>query len=541
MRFLPLLLVPLVATAHDSASRSTRIVRDRHLVCTTAKDAARVDCVGPIEARSTLLAELDGTDVDRARDAAIDAAYFDVREAIPKLRPWLALPSDSFPHRELRGEAAYVLAQLGDAPSASAIEATVRDFETTGHGFLWADTLAALARLDPARASRYAIDFARRTTDWRISMPGGSGKLPALDYITIADAAKALPVLERQAKGEETGYAHAHCELMAARVRLDEQLRVEVREKLLGHYGGSWLAGCAESVLSRLGATPADAAVLVRHLGRDDRGMDFGVANIAYARILELLTRLPEDDPARATLRRGLEERNRWPHVADPKSASYSLHYVAYHQAGLAGLGDAKARQALFAVIDGTDVDTAWLAAYWALRLALPGGIDRAMALAVRSVTSPPASRSGIYAQLRGRVLDTLADVAKDDGRWAVMLLDPDEHAFERALYRLARQKPRGACEVVTAAAKAVPASSVMTQTDRAFWALTALGPACIPALERLFVDDKVTGEVRGSALEVLAALEAPKTCSHVTRARQDKIWRPAIERAVAISRPRCP
>ena len=547
------------AHGHYSASRSTRLRGDRHLICTDAGDAARVDCVGPHRARATLLADLaigalapgknQSQRVDRARDAALDAVYFSVREAIPKLRVWLAEQRPTardandrvmFDKQALRAEAAYALAHLGDVASAPAIAALIEELETTGTGFMWGDTLAALAKLEPARASRYVIGFAGRTTDWRTSMPGGGGKLAALEHVLAEDAAIALPVLARLAKREETGYDHAHCELQATRVRLDERFRAEVRVQLLGHYSGTWLAGCANAVIARLGVVPADAEALVRHLGRDDRGMDHGVANIAYTRILELETRLDRSAPseaARKLLRRGLATRSTWPHVADPSHSNHSLHFVALHHAALAGTGDVAARSKLFALIDDAAdrSGSAWLAAYWALRLRLPGATDRVAALMARGVATKDANRSGVFARIRGRTLDAFADVAPRDGRWAVLLLDGDVDASERALYRLSRARPPGACEAVTRAAPAIPGSSVMTQTDNAFLALTVLGSTCLPALETLFLDGAAPGEVRTSALEIVAALESPRTCAHFLRAQRDRIFTAAAQRAAAL------
>ena len=553
----------LDAHAHYSASRSTRLRYDRHLICTDRDDARRVDCVGPIKARASLIANLavgplapgknHSERVDRARDAALDAVYFNVREAVPALRAWFALrpeARDAGDHvmldkQALRGEAAYALAHLGDRESAPAIAALVGEFETTGVGFLWGDTLAALAQLDPSRASLYAIGFAGRTTNWKLSLPGGGSKLAALDYIRPEHAATAVPVLEKLAAKEEHGYDHAHCELMATRARLDEKFRVALRKQLLGHYSGTWLAGCANSVIRRLGASPLDAEALVRHLGRDDRGMDMGVANAAYLRILELVAKLdgtPASATARQVLRKGLETRSKWPHVADPKHANYSLHFVAFHQAALAGLGDTAARARLFAIVDDPSdhSGSAWLAAYWALRLRLPGAVDRVAGLAARGVATSDANRSGVFEHIRGRTLDLFADVAPADGRWAALLLDADSDASERALYRLSRQKPAGACATVTRAATKLAASSVMTQTDNAFLALTVLGDTCVPALEELFLDGAVTNEVRGSALEILAALASPRICSHLARARSDKIWAPSIQRASVLTTQSC-
>jgi hypothetical protein len=568
MRLAPVFVLATVtvASAHYSASRSTRLRYDRHLSCNDAKDRMKVDCVGPIKARATLMANLDAGElvpnknqsakVDAARDAALDAAYFSVGEAIPKIRPWLERYRPEardendhvmFDKQALRGEAAFALAHLGDLRSAPAIAALVGELETIGTGSHWRDALGALAHLDPTRASLYAIGFVGRTKDWFTSMPGGSSKLGALDYIRGEHAATALPVLEKAAAREEKGYDHAHCELMATRARLDEKFRVELRKQLLASYSGSWLAGCAESVIKRLGVAPPDAAALVRHLGRDDRGLDHGVANIAHTRVLELIVTMASDrsaaaEAARKVLRQGLEARNKYPQIADPNHANYSLHFVALHHAALAGLGDGAARTKLAALVDdpGDRSGSAWLAAYWSIRLRLPGALDRVAALAARGVATTNAHRNGIFEHIRGRTLDAFADAAPRDGRWAVMLLDSDQHASERALYRFSRGKPAGACEAVTRAAASVPGSSVMIQTDNAFLALTVLGDACVPALEKLFLDGKVTKQVRTSALEILAALETPRLCDHFKRAQVDRMFDAAASRAFELTTQRC-
>ncbi|HEY5936465.1 MAG TPA: hypothetical protein VIU61_17560, partial [Kofleriaceae bacterium] len=173
------------ASAHYGASRSTRLRHDRHLSCDDDVDRAKVDCVGPVKARATLLANLDPGElppgknhskkVEAARDAALDAAYFSVGEAVPKIRSWLeryrpdardANDHVMFDKQGLRGDAAFALAHLGDTKSAPALAALVGEFEKTGTGSHWTDALAALAHLDPARASLYAIGFVGRTTDW---------------------------------------------------------------------------------------------------------------------------------------------------------------------------------------------------------------------------------------------------------------------------------------------------------------------------------------------------------------------------------------
>lgn len=494
------------AAAHHSASRWTTFHRERYLACTTDPET-RTHCVGPHRA-APALAPPDG-------DASVDAVYFNVRSAVPALRRWL-----DDPDKGIRVEAAYALAHLGDTQSTAKLLDLVRAMETDGYGSLWSDTLAALALVDPARASAYATDFMSRASNFRTSMPGGTSKLVALDYIVDP---KALPVLE----AIQTSDDHAACRILATRVRLDPALRAKVRTQLTGSYGGTTLAGCANDVIAELGRDAGDIPALVRHLGRDDRGMDFGVANIAYRRLLELLATTPLSAEARASLAKGLRERDAWPHVADPKHANFAPHFVAFHRAAL---GDARA---VLAIVDG-DTDAAWLAAYWALRLRLPGAADHVAALMARSLASRTSARGDVYREIRARTLDAFADAFPADPRWAVMMLDPDRDANERALYRFSRLVPAKACDVVTAAARAATPEG----TEHALLGLTVLGTRCLAPIEALFLDAKVHPEIRGAALEFLAVLESPKICDHLVRARGDDIWHPAIERAELLAPP---
>jgi hypothetical protein len=564
------------AEAHHSASSWHPLYRERYLICTDAKAATRVHCVGPVKARAAMLAALKLGDlapgknhdhwVDPAHEAAVDAAYFHVADAIPALRTWLEIRLDAadqgnytqLEKNGLRTEAAFALAQLGDRASVQPIADLVVELETTGSGTLWEDALAALAVLDPARASRYAIDFLGRQTDFRMSLPGGSSKLLALD-----DVLEASPVLEQLAKRGVDD--HTHCELMATRVRLEPKLHAEVRKLFASSYSGTWLAGCAESVLQRLPPDPDDAAILVRHLGRDDLGMDYGVTNLAYERVLDLEVAMigrhdAAADRARDLLRRGLDERSKWPHVADPTHANYSPHFVALHEAALAGVGDTAAAAKLAAIIDDPNdrTGTAWLGALYALRLDLPGAVEHAAALVARGVAYANEEHTGaLFGGLRRRVLDAFVARAPDDGRWAVMLLDGElrSEASEHALDLLARHPPRGACEAVIAAAPKAHPEAV----EHALLALTVLGDACLPPIEQLAddggglplagsaaegrrgVDDgSAPSQVRGAALEFTAVLESPRLCAHLARAKADGVWHPAIERAEALRQPRC-
>jgi hypothetical protein len=542
------------AEAHRGASRTTRLYRERSLLCARAP-VEHVLCVGPQRGKAHLLAQLAAAltrdprvHLDRARDAAVAAAYFDVREAIGPLRALLALRpdpaalgrGDGWARQGLRAEAAFALAHLGDAASAPAIAELVAELEVRGQGSLWLDTLAALAAIAPAAASRYAIAFLGRAGDLRTSMPGGSPKLAALDFVLASDRAAALPVLARLSRAEERGYARAHCLLMAARVRLDPGVRAAARRLLAGSYGGTWLAECVGDVIAALGDDPADAPALVRHLGRPDRGAALGDASVADTRVLALVqalsARAPGEPPARerarGELRRALAERSRSLHVADARPAGSQLHGAVLHHAALAGLGDAAARARLEAILDdpADPSGAAWLAAEWALRLRLPGAAARTRALIERGVRAGHPDRRGPRSGgARARVLAAFAEHHPDDDGWTPLLLDPDvsSDAAEQALFRIARRPPPETCRAVVGAARAARPEAV----ELAFLALTALGDACRPALEAVLDDAGAPPAVRGTALELLAALGgSPALCARIAAAEATSPTGPAPE-----------
>lgn len=537
--------------AHWSASSGTSLYTPRYLVCGQRAEHD-VRCAGPTRARAQLLADLTGTSParggaspeDLARRAAIDAVYFHVTDAIPALRAHLGhapAPADRGTHRELtlnglRAEAAYALAHLGDTPSSAAIADLVTDLETTGHGSLWQDTLAALAVIDPPRASRYAIDFLGRTSNWKLSLPGGSSKLKALVYVRREEARAALPVLERLAtQTERTNEDHAHCLFMATRVRLDDTLRASVIKQFVGSYSGTWLPLCANDVFAQLGtpSDPDDTPALLRHLGRDDAGLDHGMANLAYQRLLDQLA-TTTDPTSRALIEKTLVARN-LPHATNPTHKNYLLHFAVFHAAALAALGSVEARTRLYAILDDPrDRGHAWLAALWALRLGLPDHANHVGALLLRAPRQAQQETTGIFENIRTRVLDAFVAKYPDDPRWATLVLDLDHRSLvapsqtaERALYHLSRHPPRLACEAIAEAAAPLTDSEA---TEFGLLALTTFGDKCRPALARLVDDPRATPQARGSALEILGAIGDPQLAQRIARAKAAS--KPAVERA---------
>lgn len=568
------------AGAHWSASESQSLYTVRYLACGDRPfDQPR--CVG-LFARDWILASLDDD-----HDAIVTAAYHDLREAIPALRKILAiriLPADRGKHamiekNGLRAQAAYALAQLGDRASVAKMRTFLRELESDGHGFLWRDTLDALATIDPDAAARYATEFLGRAKIWHMSLPGGGPKTDALGYLTRANHRAALPLLRRLTanRGKNADLDdHTFCMMMGARVALgDEPLRSEVRTRLVGHYSGTWLAGCEEHLYTALGNHPDDAAALLRRLGQLRRpdaphsGMDYGVTNRAYMSVLRLVWRLrqtrardsrdalverakealhdgvdgmsrrwPEpisaaDKRAAAKLLRdGLRRRMRWPHVSEPGHEDYGAHFAAMHMTALAGLGDHTALAKVHRMIDDPKDHSgaAWIAAYWAVRLRLPGVQDRVASLMRRGLGYTNEERTGLYQGIRTRVVDAYASEYPADARWAVMLLDPGD-AGERALYLLSRRRPAGVCAVVTRAAAAATPPGV----EWAFLALTTRHQECRGELEQLAKNAKLAAEVRGPAIEILAAMNAAATDELIRRSAREEAMRVHLERARVI------
>lgn len=562
-------IAPREAEAHWSASYSRSILVERYLVCDEDLDAR---CVGPDVAHEQLLHALalgpidpdrnNDRVVDPARDAAVMAAYFDMQDAIPALRRMLVTPmpegaKDTHAWLEvhaLRAEAAYALAQLGDLQSADEIVKHVRDFETHGHGTLWADTLAALAELSPTHASAYAREFLSRIelADLRMSMPGGSSQLAALAPIIATQDREALPVLRRLTTGEDTGSrgapriplssAHGWCELMAARLAIGEQPLVDdVRKQFAGSYSGTMVATCDGKFLKTFGRDAKDVDILLRHLGRDDNGFDAGISLIAYDRMIALIAVLNQRsgtqvERAKRKLLQGLRERSRYPHVADPTHRNFGTHFVALHRAALAGLGDAESREILRALIldpqDRSGVGD--LAALRAVQLDLPGAVDDAAARVALDVAFTNDERSGIFGDLRVRLFDALRERAPDDPRWAIALVDGEVNVRERAMFAISRHAPKGSCAAVTSAARDATPRGI----DDGFLVLTTLPDGCRSELERLARDARAPAKVRGMAFEALAVLGS-KLPQQLAKGVRDQDMRVYIERADLIARMR--
>lgn len=561
-------LVPAASEAHWSASYSRSVLVERYLVCDGDLDAR---CVGPVVAKPQLLAALElapiepdrNNDriVDPARDAAVFAAYFDLQEAVPALRTMLVTPMPEGAKQThawlevhaLRAEAAYALAELGDLQSAPEIVKHVRDFETHGHGTLWRDTLHALTRLSPQHASDYSRDFLGRIelAELRMSMPGGSSQLEALAPVLLARDRAALPVLQRLTEADDAvsagtprvalADAHGWCSFMAARLELGEQPLVnQVRKAFAGSYSGTMVATCDHDFLKTYGDDLADVDILLRHVGRDDAGFDAGMSLTAYDRIIALVGAMQQREGdagvgrARKRLRDGLRERSKYPHVGDPSHSNFGAHFVALHHAALAGLGDADSLAIVRTMIADPDdrSGVADLAALRALQVGLPTAVDDAAARLALDVAFGNEHRSGIFEDLRVRLVDELRRRAPDDPRWAVALVDAERDVRERAMHAISRRAPTGTCDAVIAAGERATVRGI----DDGFLVLTTLDGGCKRELERVARDAKRPAKSRGMAFEALAVLGAPPPAALVRQARTQPDMRVHLERVEAIT-----
>ena len=538
------------ARAHHSASSTGAFLLPRSTACSEPK-LHDPRCVGPQRAMPLVVAQLRRSPRGaprRLHEAAIAAAYYDLREAIEPLRDVLRLQHEPHEHAlwRLRAEAAYALAQLDDRSSVHAIASLVEALEVHGSGTLWIDTLEALAQLDAEEASRYAVDFLGRVeslVSFRVSMPGGTSKDRVLAHLRPGEQA-ALPALQRLTEVESVSIRddRTFCKLMAARMRAgDARLRAQTRKTMSGSYSGTSAASCDADWLGVFGTEPEDAAVLVRHLGRPDAGLDHPVTNVAYGQILELLARMNAALPnagaaerrrieaARRTIRAALLERADWPHLRDPTHRAWAQHFPVLQAAALAALGDEAARGDLLRFVGDPDdrTGTAWIAALWGLRLQLRVD-DAVAALMARGGTYRNAWRSGLYRDLRVRVLDEWLARQAADPRWTVALVDAELDVAERALARLSRDKPIEACRLVLAASR----DASREAAERGISTLLALGDACRSDLEATALDVRAPSKVRGPALELSAVLGWPRTREVAERAYSQSNMPPYVGRA---------
>lgn len=432
-------------------------------------------------------------------DQMIAASAFDAKAAIAPLRITFARPLPNalakyqdFERVSMKGHAAMALAELGDVASAPAIREMLVALETLRLGSTWRDTLQALVTLDRATAAAYAVELVERMADGKTAAhPSAHDLGVVLDAIDAKDAARAIPALTRLGS---TG--HDGCLAVGARLRLgDEALAKTVRPDLAG------------TLSTNLGATCYSQIVLALAPGRAMSELPILLLRARWEAIAELALVVRGRD--RTTLATRIRATLARPHQG------FRDHDDTYRLGALATLGDEAALRDLYALVDAPqdDTDRPWVAAVYALHGGLPEARAHAQRLlqtgARRAVSNGEvdALTSGVAGSWPVKLVRELA--RQQSPLAALGLLQRDRHAREAAMFVVSRQKPQGACDLVTDAAHLAAEREVV---DSAFWALTALGTQCQVAMGRLARDRAQPGHVRGMALEHLAMIRAPET-----------------------------
>ena len=473
-----------------------------------------IHCLGLLRGRAAMMRALaapPGTHFyghpdprDFITDNMIAASAFDAKEAVAPIRVALdrALPRQLASHEDLervsmQGHAAMALAELGDVESAPKIRALLVALETLRVGSTWRDTFQALRSLDRATVAGYAVDFVERMTDGKTPPVSGHDLEVLLEAIDARDAARARPALLRIGTS-----GHDGCLAVGARLRLgDEALARTVRPDLEG------------SIATNLGATCWSQIVAALAPGRSVSELSVLLFRARWVAIAELALVLRGRGPGAAGDRATFLAKVRATTARSPRGLRDHDHI---HRLGaLAALGDEAALRDLLAIVDapGDDSDGPWVAAVYAVHAALPEAQAHAQRLllagAGRAIANGEvdALTSGVAATWPVKLVRELA--RQRSPLVALGLLQRDGHAREEAMFAVSRAKPEGACELVANAAALARDPEII---DSAFWALTALGSRCRPAMERLARDPAQPGHVRGMAIEHLAMIRAPST-----------------------------
>jgi hypothetical protein len=477
-------------------------------------------------------------------DNMVAASVFHLVETKGALRSVLARPiSDdrSFDKTELRTSAAVALSELGDRASAPAIAAWTEQIESRNLGFQYRSVLYALERLDPAQAETYAVGLLDRVAGGSLGKRVGADRLRAVPMLSARSRAAVLPLLRKLTAPDAVDVFDGstwRCELTAARLRFgDPELVPLAREQMFGSLTDGQAVNCYTQWLpATIGEDPSDVEALlhrrayepmlrfVEHV-RGNRGKPGGATW----------------DRAGSALLAGLTQILSEPRMVDRSRRDYFPTHRAMHLAAMAGLEDPKARRLLYEMIEDPKdrTDGAWVAAYWALKLRLPGAEERVLRRLDLGIGEPPhlASLSftvGVPTTWRTRVVQELVRVVpKDDARWTIALLDKEVWMRQEAVYLLSRRKPSGACEVVLGAAPKADDERI----KQAFWALSILGEACWDSMARAAGDSSLAPNVRGPAIVLLAMTRSPKARAMVEEVEGEPDFRLYVHTANIILR----
>ncbi|MBK8998609.1 MAG: hypothetical protein IPM35_23050 [Myxococcales bacterium] len=457
------------------------------------------------------------------------AGYLAIAKAVPLLHRELdrPLPKEAEPwqhgeRRRTKHAAARALADLGDVASAPRVLALLRSLERDGWN-LWRDTLDSLPRLDPALAQKYALELIARGLDEPKLHSQNVTLYSDLLPLLVTPTPETLALLRRaSAKVDKDSVALAHgsggCAVLATRLRLgDAELARELRAELN-----------TASLVTQRSVECYSTLMPALYPGQDASELDVWMHRHRYDEMLTWLeaTRSAPADPAKKRLLAWLTKRSKEPDVAGDRSRNdYQPEKRAKHLAALAALGDTAAKAQLDAwVADEKDDGTApWVAAYYMLRLELPGAADLAVKRLqmarqqhMRRYSRDAWPRFGAHVVTEhGRIVQELA--ARGDERWVLGLLDREGFTRELSVYLLAKTQPKGACGIVGDAARLATDEAV----DQAFWALSLLGDRCRDTMQKLVADATQPPHVRGMANEHLAMLRDGSVPRNLTTDRR--------------------
>ncbi len=457
------------------------------------------------------------------------AGVFKIDEAIVSIRRELDRPLPTkldyrlFERLDAKIAAMRALADLGDGASAPKVRAFLREREGKEIPAPWHDALESLRRLSPVEAQAYGLDVVLRlVAEGNVETGSERAREQAnlvrsiLPMFTLPDSAAVAALTRLSAMTERDtsdGGWHQSCKLIATRIRMgDRALEKELRSELSTDLRTQRGVMCFSEVIGS--AFP----------GNDPDELDALFLRQRYEEILHLIGRMQTQDAsgvhdarfdaARTKIRAWLTKRSTEPDIAGgPSDTRFQPTERALHLTALAALGDAGAKSSLFALIDDPKESgvAPWIGAHRAMRMGITGARDHAvirLGIAMkerteRFSTEPFPERGALLVTEHGDVVDEL--VAEGDDRFVLGLLDGERFTRELTVGHLARKRPRRACELVARAATGAEDEAIQD----AFWALSILGDACKPEMERLVSSASPKGDARAMATELLAMMRA--------------------------------
>jgi hypothetical protein len=472
-------------------------------------------------------------------DNILAAAAFNLKGGIPALRGLLErtpLPKTDIQQLSLRAQAAHALAVLDDRAWLPRLMAFTEELESAALVSVWENTFLSLELLDPEAASRYATALVERLS--RTDAPPLDKFAVVLDRLLPRDAERALPALRAisAASSSPRSYpGHAMCAVLATRIRLgDAALAKELRPAMVGTLDTNLATVCYAALVAAMAP------------GRDIAELPVLAHRARYHELAQLALRLRGRKDAAAPRERTLLLRTlraQWA-AAAPAFANRRGSLGVDRQYGellsaLALAGDGPGTSELLSLVTSADEpdNAPWIAARYAVLGDLPGAREAATRRLELGMRRYP-ERGNVDDRTVGvvvtePVLLVRALAAKGDPAWSLGLLQRDWSAREEAILTVSRRAAPETCELVTNAARQATGEAV----DAAFWALSVLGDACRPSMDRLAHDPRAPDVVRGMALEHLAMIRADSAAGllHVGQAQASSGLRLHLERTSRI------